>query len=141
MKELKIEIPEGYQIDEDKSSFTNIVFKPIPTYQVEKKLPTQWDNLNDPIKGFDMDCPSYLRTLSTHNSSSRRLWPTSELVNAALALCQLVRYRDSWNATETNGSGQWGILYSRHLLLNTRELRDKFQETFKDLIEQAKPLL
>jgi hypothetical protein len=35
MKTLKIDIPEGYEIDEEKSTFQNIVFKPV--YKVKEK--------------------------------------------------------------------------------------------------------
>lgn len=43
MKALKIEIPKGYKIDEEKSTFENIVFKPItekPTEYVDLGLPS-----------------------------------------------------------------------------------------------------
>ena len=36
MKNIKIEIPEGYEIDKEKSTFTNIVFKEIPKSITER---------------------------------------------------------------------------------------------------------
>jgi len=36
MKNIKIEIPEGYEIDKEKSDFTNIVFKEIPKSITER---------------------------------------------------------------------------------------------------------
>lgn len=47
-KELKIIIPEGYEIDKDKSSFEKIIFK--------KKEPTRWrDCKNARTKGYYLD--------------------------------------------------------------------------------------
>lgn len=52
MKTLKIEIPKGYQVDEEKSTFTNIVFKPIEKKWVDLGLPsgTLWCDTNE--KGY-----------------------------------------------------------------------------------------
>lgn len=49
MKTLKIEIPKDYQIDEEKSTFTNIVFKPIEKKWVDLGLPsgTLWCDTNE----------------------------------------------------------------------------------------------
>lgn len=49
MKTLKIEIPKGYQVDEEKSTFTNIVFKPISTEYIDLGLPsgTLWADTNE----------------------------------------------------------------------------------------------
>lgn len=49
MKNVKIEIPQGYQIDEEKSTFTNIVFKPIEKKWVDLGLPsrTLWCDTNE----------------------------------------------------------------------------------------------
>lgn len=49
MKSIKIEIPQGYQIDEEKSTFTNIVFKPIEKKWVDLGLPsgTLWCDTNE----------------------------------------------------------------------------------------------
>lgn len=49
MKSIKIKIPQGYQIDEEKSTFTNIVFKPIEKKWVDLGLPsgTLWCNINE----------------------------------------------------------------------------------------------
>ena len=49
MKSIKIEIPQGYQVDEEKSTFTNIVFKPIEKKWVDLGLPsgTLWRDVNE----------------------------------------------------------------------------------------------
>ena len=48
MKSIKIEIPQGYEIDEEKSTFTNVVFKPIEKKWVDLGLPsgTLWCDTN-----------------------------------------------------------------------------------------------
>lgn len=43
-KELKIQVPEGYEIDKENSTFENIVFK-------RKELPKSWEDLGA-IRGF-----------------------------------------------------------------------------------------
>lgn len=44
-----IEIPDGYEVDKDKSTFTKIVFKPI-----EPKYPKSWNDafINNTIRGY-----------------------------------------------------------------------------------------
>ena len=69
MKELefKIKIPEGYTIDEEKSSFTKIVFKPIERIWVDLGLPSGnlwcdaneegYYNWNDAVEKFGESMP------------------------------------------------------------------------------------
>ena len=45
MKNLKITAPQGYEIDKDKSTFENIVFKKL------NELPKTWEHLGR-IDGF-----------------------------------------------------------------------------------------
>lgn len=47
MKELKIEIPKGYEIDEKNSTFEKIVFKPLEN----KKYPKTWEACIDKLNG------------------------------------------------------------------------------------------
>lgn len=49
MKTIKIEIPKGYQVDEEKSTSTNIIFKPIEKKWVDLGLPsgTLWCDTNE----------------------------------------------------------------------------------------------
>lgn len=48
-KELKIEIPDGYEIDRENSTFEKIVFK-----KIESKLPKSWEELKI-ISGYYLD--------------------------------------------------------------------------------------
>ena len=38
MKELNIQVPEGYEVDKEKSTFEKIIFK-----KIENKLPKTWE--------------------------------------------------------------------------------------------------
>ena len=153
-KVVKIEIPEGYEIDKEKSTFEKIVFKAI-----ENELPKTRKDLGK-ISGCKIDLlgkiiemnPVYV---SEYNKS---MWPTRELAEAALALSQLCQLRDRYNGdwkpdwtdlntkyticAKKNMLVKEGFLtYSTPLCFKTGELRDEFYNNFKDLIEIAKPLL
>lgn len=154
-RELKIEVPDGYEIDKEKSTFEKIIFK-----KVEKELPKSWEELKI-ISGYYLDswgdiceCEVKLDTIS----DNRNIFPTKEEAEVCLALSQLCQLRDRyndgwkpcWNTNtikhciyvskgEIRGGHQFEN--SRILTFEKREIRDKFLENFKDLIEIAKPLL
>lgn len=152
MEKIKITPPSGYEVDKEKSTFEEIVFK-----KIEKKLPTKWEDFNE-VYGYSMqnDKANY-----AHFSSqfSKTLWPTKELAEAAVALCRLVRFRDAWNDgwipnweskselkhtiihCENDIARSSYLVYHEILSFKTEEIRDKFLQTFRDLIETAKPLL
>lgn len=161
-KELKIQVPEGYEIDKEKSTFEKIVFK-----KEERKLPKKWEDLKF-VNGFficDLSKINKVRLNSLAIDSNKNVFPTKEEAIACLALAQLCqlrdRYNDGWKPDWKNRAQNKFIIYihpnneilfdkisanthaiSRHLLIfKTEELRDKFLENFRDLIETAKPLL
>ena len=74
------------------------------------------------------------------------------------AMAQLCQLRDAWNggweANWKDNTPKYCIISHKNILcadfyyytstpmaFKTRELRDKFMETFKDLLEEAKPFL
>ena len=141
MKELKIEVPEGYQIDKEKSTFEKIVFK-----EIENKLPMSVEEI--PNRKFYITNDSNIvinnnkRVLSTGRSCINQL-STKERAEAFLALMQLVELRDVWNG---DSKRHLYLIYSENrtsnlLSFKTLELRNQFGEQFKDLIETAKELL
>jgi len=91
--------------------------------------------------------------------SNRNTFPSKEEAIAAIALAQLCqlrdRYNDGWKPNwEITSSDKYVIYYgngrickhacstvSSPLAFKTAELRDEFLNNFRDLIEQAKPLL
>ena len=61
MKELKINPPEGYEVDTDKSTFTNIVFKEIiPKITAEQRMKEIWRSCNI-IKYSTDNCRTYFK--------------------------------------------------------------------------------
>jgi hypothetical protein len=153
-KEIRIECPEGYEIDKEKSTFERIVFK-----VKENSLPKTWEELVF-IPGWSVNDTNEITNYGTCPAwhTNKKLWPTKELAEAALALAQLLqlrdRYNDGWVPDWNNSIDKFTIYtQSNHILSNynqtyhhvlafkTRTLRDEFLTNFKDLIEIAKPLL
>jgi hypothetical protein len=94
-KQIKIEAPEGFEIDKDKSTFELIVFKEVPKKPVRI---TKWEDFGT-TKGWHVSTLSNIKQQLDHHDDDRdkNVWPTKELAEASLALCQLIRYRDNWN--------------------------------------------
>lgn len=153
-KEVKIQIPEGYEIDESKSTFTNIVFK-----LKEKKLPKSWEELGE-VRGYyvrENSAISHSHTLTY--SENRNIWPTKEYAEASIALTQLLQlrqvYNDGWEPDwENDNKSKFCIRYYMNesfadecnrtrgvLSFKSEKLAIEFLVNFKDLIEIAKPLL
>nr|DAY29471.1 MAG TPA: hypothetical protein [Caudoviricetes sp.] len=153
-KEMKIQVPEGYEIDKENSTFENIVFK-----KEERKLPKKWEDLYE-IKGWFVDFHSDVVTSSSMRTGDnvKNRFPTKEEAEACLALAQLCqlrdRYNDGWKPDWEDSYVKYILYYwgdditkthctnARTLLsFKTQKLRDEFLENFRDLIETAKPLL
>jgi hypothetical protein len=163
MKELKIEVPHGYEIDTEKSTFEKIVFK-----KIKVELPKTWDEFceQNPIEKPEF----FINTLSCIESinkpsyrfrqkiSDKILLSTKEDAKAHLALIQLHRlrdiYRQGWKPNWNDGTGKYCILFNQdnldivtytrtpHFLsFQSKEIAEQFVENFKDLIEKAKELI
>lgn len=164
METYVIKAPEGFEaVAKVVGGVTSISFIP---KVVEKKLPT---NLNQSIsylpeicyyiddKGSIMDFEK--KQVADTTLADPNILTSKEYAEAFLALMQLIRFRDIWNegwvADWTNVEvtkyvirydnssivSTWRTTLSSPLVFKTKELRDKFLETFRDLIETAKPLL
>ena len=153
-KTIKITPPEGYEVDKEKSTFSEIVFK-----KIKNNLPMSWEELGE-VKGCYVSAGSDIRLLYRTDAidSNRNVFPTEEEARAMLAMAQLCQLRDRWNdgwkADWKDGTVKYcigsfkNIVYkdsyyntSTPMVFKTEELRDKFMETFKDLLEEAKPFL
>lgn len=154
-KEMKIQVPGGYEIDRENSTFEKIVFK-----KVEKELPKRWEDLMG-VSGFYIDSNSKVNVFRGcfAKEETKNIFPTKEEAEACLALAQLCQLRDRYNNGwkpdwEDVRQSKWCIDFfqddinevthlsaRRVLAFKTKELRDEFLENFKDLIETAKPLL
>ena len=155
-KEMKIQVPEGYEIDRENSTFENIIFR-----KAERKLPKKWEDLEN-VNGHYADSWGDVRCyygVNTPDHTNKNIFPTKEEAEACVALAQLCQLKDrynggwkpNWNSTaetkyviEIFKNNIVKNLYGgkhRILAFKTEELRDKFLENFEDLIEIAKPLL
>jgi len=152
---MKIQVPEGYEIDREKSTFENIVFK-----KVENELPKSWEDLYE-VGGWFVDFHSDVVTSGSMRTgdSVKNRFPTKEEAEACLALAQLCQLRDRYNSgwkPDWKNEKElkyvieifWGNIVKREydcrykvLAFKTEELRDEFLKNFRELIWIAKPLL
>lgn len=158
-KSFKINIPEGFEIDREKSTFEEVIFKPIP----KKGLPKSWDDLKI-IKGFYVDNNAEVDSVNcldfpyAKRGLFKNVFPTKEEAEASVALAQLCQLRDVYNE---GWKPDWGDNTSKHCIIYTEnkfrtityatyvhflsfkkeEIAKKFIENFRDLLEKAKPLL
>lgn len=152
-KELKIEIPEGYIIDKDKSTFEKIVFKKI------EELPKTWEEL-ETISGFfiNRDCTIDETPLCDTMEENRNVFPKKKYAKAVIALAQLLQlrkvYNGDWEPNWYNNDTKYCLEVHRDLVIasyyshtnrvlsfKTEKLRNDFFYAHKDLLEIAKPLL
>ncbi len=125
-----------------------------------KELPKSFEELNT-IRGFYTNASASTSTATSADASHRdnkNIFATKEQAEASIALAQLsqlmVVYNDGWIPDWSSDSAKYVIVchnnaithdyYQRaqkFLAFKTKELRDEFLKNFKDLIEQAKPLL
>lgn len=158
-KKLKINIPEGYEIDKEKSTFEEIVFKKIEDPLA--KLPKTWEEYYKRAKG---DTSYYCYSINNKTNETKfygfyNEFFTKERVKQYVALGKLLQLRDYWVGdlksdlhgfvtTIYNFEGEIrsasipkerGSNYS--LTFPTREMAQKFVECFRDLIKEARPLI
>lgn len=153
-KEMKIQVPEGYEIDRENSTFEKIIFK-----KIEDELPKSWEDLYE-VGGWFVDFHSDVVTSGSMRTgdSVKNRFPTKEEAEACLALAQLCQlrdiYNDGWKPDWEENNDKYTIAYYSNkinisysiyvhkiLSFKTSIIRDKFLENFRDLIETAKPLL
>lgn len=160
IKEVKIQVPEGYEIDKENSTFENIVFK-----EIDSKYSKTWEEFCG--KNKIVESESYIDTSSNIGlscSSFRGAQCDKNLIpfkfaEPMLALMQLLTIREreytkGWEPDWNTGKGICCIAYNRttfyigafyvcqHVLsFPSREMADIFYSNWKDLIEIAKPLL
>jgi hypothetical protein len=156
MKTLKINVPEGYEIDKEQSTFENIVFK-----EIKNELPKSWEDLEN-LKGFYVGHTSDIVMTSDHVRKSkinRFIFATEEQAEASITLAQLSQlrevYRQGWEPDYTdNYAVKYGIHFTNQglkigafyettvfLMFQSEKIAKEFLENFRDLIEQAKPLI
>ena len=159
-QEMKIIPPEGYEVDKENSTFECVRFK-----QIEPHLPKTWKEFCDIHSVKEEEC--WIKVDSSISSglirdrmyeNDKNLLPSKKYAEAMLALCQLIQLRDyyndgwqpDWSSAEDKEcieidrneiTTNWHETVQKVLVFKSAELRNKFLENFKDLIEIAKPLL
>lgn len=152
-KELKIEVPQGYEIDRQKSTFEKIVFKKIDN------TPKTWEEY---CKLTRNEFSFYAKSNNTINRDyyycgAYNEFATKERAEQFIALGKLLQLRDYW-------VGDWlpnpdyltTVVYCSEtktiiidtdyfsdypLTFPTKEMAHKFIDCFKDLIRGAYPLV
>lgn len=143
MNEPKINIPDGYEVDKENSTFELTKFK-----KKEKQLPKTWEEYT---KSNEWKIPFV---------SSQVGFRSEEQCEAVEALAQLSQlrevYRDGWKPDYSSpASEQYCIIIEdldnlrilKYYYLNfflsfqSHEIAQQFLDNFRDLILKAKPLM
>lgn len=146
MKEFKVEIPEGYEIDKEKSTFEKIVFK-------KKKAVNCWEDIED-ISGTwigeDSEVYDYCVNPCIPCDSNKNVFLNEKYAKSALALAQisqLLPYYDSNVDWETSYikwiiSREWNNIVIRQcaityhvMAFNTREEAERFLKHNEQLVK------
>jgi hypothetical protein len=125
----------------------------------KKQLPKSWNEL-EYIQGYYSDRNSVINTADTDTEIiHKNVFATKEQAEAAIAMAQLSQlmkvYNDGWEADWSNYNqlkycigftrenleiDNW-IDYRQFLAFKDNQTAELFLQNFKELIEQAKPLL
>ena len=147
-KELKIEVPQGYEIDRQKSTFEKIVFKKIP------ENPKTWEEYCSLMKGKTMYYTNCNTITVSGFSDAHDKFVNKKRAEQFIALGKLLQLRDYWvkrsKFKDAIGIFTWsdGLVVTNNCDINdfaltfpTQEMADKFITCFRDLIKQASPLV
>ena len=159
-KELKIQIPEGFEIDKENSTFEKIVFKK------KDNRPRSWEEYCDNFRGtfyYILDDREGFGTSFTPTgiiSEYKNILPSKELAEAFLAMMQLMSLRQEWIGDwkpdwDNVCSDKYCILGKHNndfeirdlntvrcqLSFPTEEMAVDFRNCFKDLLNVARLLI
>ena len=152
-KKLKINIPEGYEIDKEKSTFEEIVFKKIEDPLA--KLPKTWEEYCKQTEGYvSYFFSSPKSIIKSWFEGSYNEFITEERVRQYVTLGKLLQLRDYWvkgysefryavygDRLDGTAICDWRDNINHPLTFPTREMAQKFVECFKDLMKKAHPLI
>lgn len=156
--EQKITIPEGYELQKVNDSEYRIV-------KIKKELPNSWEEFCEThtmqeeeawINDF-----AVIRIVVSKGGDITNKWfnflPNKEYAEAILSLIQLIQlrdcYRDGWKPNWEEFTPKESIIFfnddflfdnhareAKIFSFQSKKIRDKFYNNFKDLIEKTKPL-
>ena len=146
-KELKIEVPQGYEIDRQKSTFEKIVFKKIP------ENPKTWEEYCSLMKGKTVYRTNCNNIIVSGFSDAHEKFATKERAEQFIALGKLLQLRDYWvkgysefryalfgtkdgiSLCDCSGFSAYSLTFP------TKEMAEEFKNCFSDLIKKASPLV
>ena len=147
-KELKIEVPQGYEIDKQKSTFEKIIFKKID------ENPKTWEEYCSLMKGKTMYYTNCNNIIVSGFSDAHDKFVNKKRAEQFIALGKLLQLRDYWvkRSEFKDAIGVFtlsdGVIATHEfdiddyaLTFPTQEMADKFITCFRDLIKQASPLV
>ena len=147
-KEIKIEVPQGYKIDKEKSTFEKIIFKKIP------ENPKTWEEYCSLMKGKTVHYPDYYYIILRSFEDAYNMFETEERAKQFIALGKLLQLRDYWvkgydtfsyvvwsNSRRMVSVCHWCGVNPYPLTFPTKEMAEEFKDCFSDLIKQAYPLV
>ena len=152
-KKLKINIPEGYEIDKEKSTFEEIVFKKVE--DPFSKLPKTWEEYCKRTKGYTSyywnNCCETDVVTSVFTGFYNE-FSTEERVKQYVAFGKLLQLRDYWVGDCKINSDNIYVIYKNVIMavvhnndfplaFPTREMAKEFKNCFEDLIKEAYPLV
>lgn len=146
MKEFKIEIPEGYEIDKEKSTFEKIVFKKkeevVNCWEDIKRINGVWITQLSDIQSYE-GVPPY--------RTNKNVFLNKKYAKSALALAQisqLLPYYDSKVDWDSNKARKYCICryqntiiidwcenYYHPIAFNTREEAERFLKHNEQLVK------
>ena len=153
-KELKIEVPQGYEIDRQKSTFEKIVFKKVNPLS---ELPESWEEYCEQTKNrtyytYSPYNESHVSETAAHGFYGE--FSTKKRAEQFIALGQLMQLRDYW--VRGYKEFKYALLVTRNgdiiaydwsgyptyphiltLTFPTKEMVEEFKECFSDLIKKA----
>ena len=144
-KELKIEVPQGYEIDRQKSTFEKIIFKKI------HENPKTWEEYCKLTKG---SCSNYANATTNmvykdRHTGSYNEFTTKERAEQFIALGKLLQLRDYWvkgysefryalfgtkdgiSLCDCSGFSAFSLTFP------TKEMAKEFKDCFEELIKKA----
>ena len=147
-KELKIEIPKGYEIDKEKSTFAKIVFKKIDN------RPKTWEEYCELTKGNTSNYANAttLMVYKDRFNGAYNEFSTKERAEQLIAIGKLMQLRDYWvkgyKTTEEEyviyitcqGNIRvttWDNKFMKKLTFPTEEMANDFINCFRNLIKTA----
>lgn len=150
-KELKVQIPEGYEIDKVKSTFENIVFKKIVVTH-----PKSWKEYLYKVQPtYYIDRPGHVNPSGVPEvfGDNRLCFYNRELAEKVIAYAKLLSLREEWVKGKEMDTYRYIItlcnnkpyifsteVEATRLSFPTKEMGEEFIDCFRDLLEKAKGL-